>query len=150
MEIIHNSYVSCIDIMSWKHISHTNLLKDAKSIWHSSIHRFVFYPLTHLSVCQTCFQCMIIVCKTYEPMNELRTIFIINSLHAKFMMYATRNAIICGALWHWPQELMINFILMGGLFARVLPIQRCVLDPIYSQFSIGMLWLLIKKKRVHF
>jgi len=86
----------------------------------------------------------------YEPMNELRTIFIINSLHAKFVMYATRNAIICEALRHWPQELMINFILMGGLFARVLPIQRCVLDPIYSQFSIGMLWLLIKKKRVHF
>jgi hypothetical protein len=25
---------------------------------------------THLSVCQTCFQCMIFVHKMYEPMNE--------------------------------------------------------------------------------
>ncbi len=80
-------------------------------------------------------------------MNELCTIFIINSFHAKFVMYATHNAIICEALWHWPQELMINFKLMGKLFASVLPIQRCVLDPIYAQFTIGMSWLLIERKK---
>ncbi len=62
-------------------------------------------------------------------------------------MYATHNAIICEALWHWPQELMINFKLMGKLFASVLPIQRCVLDPIYAQFTIGMSWLLIERKK---
>jgi hypothetical protein len=65
-------------------------------------------------------------------MNELCMIFIINLLHAKFVMYVTRSAIICEALWHWPQELMISFILMGRPFASVLPIQRCVLDPIYA------------------
>jgi hypothetical protein len=36
--------------------------------------------------------------------------------------YATRNAIICEALWHWQQKSIINLILMGGLFGVVLPI----------------------------
>jgi hypothetical protein len=56
-------------------------------------------------------------------MNELCMIFIINILHAKFVMYATRSAIICETLWHWPQELMINFIFTNKPFASALPIQ---------------------------
>ncbi len=56
-------------------------------------------------------------------MNELCMIFIINMLHVKFVMYATCSAIICETLWHWPQELMINFIFMGIPFANVLLIQ---------------------------
>ncbi len=34
-----------------------------------------------------CFQCMVFVCKMYKPMNEqILHNFIINLLHAKFMM----------------------------------------------------------------
>jgi len=34
-------YVSHINIMHWKHIWHTNLLEDAKFMWHLFIHRFI-------------------------------------------------------------------------------------------------------------
>jgi hypothetical protein len=37
---------------------------------HLFIHRLVLHSSTHLSVCQTCFQRIIFVCKMYEPMNE--------------------------------------------------------------------------------
>jgi hypothetical protein len=67
---IHNSYVSHIDIVHWKHIWHTDLSKNVKFVWHLFIHRFVLHLLTHLSMCQMCLQYMIFVCKMYEPMNE--------------------------------------------------------------------------------
>jgi hypothetical protein len=36
--------------------------------------------------------------------------------------HVTHSAITCEALWHWPQELTISFILMGETFGVVLPI----------------------------
>ncbi len=36
--------------MRWKHIWHMILLKDAKSIWHLFMHRFVFHPFSFLSL----------------------------------------------------------------------------------------------------
>jgi len=39
-------------------------------MWHLFIHKFVFHLSTHLSMCQTCFQHMIFMCKIYEPMNQ--------------------------------------------------------------------------------
>jgi hypothetical protein len=73
---IHNSYVSHINIMHWKHIWDMDLLEDAKSMWHSPIHRFVHHLLTHLSMCQTCFQTKHDICvknvQTYEWTNFTR------------------------------------------------------------------------------
>ncbi len=45
-----NLYIFHINIVHWKHIWNTSLLKDAKFIWHLFIHRFVLHPLTHLFV----------------------------------------------------------------------------------------------------
>jgi len=56
--------------MHWKLIWKTDLLKDMKSMLHSFIYRFALCPSTHLSMCQTCFQCIIFVQKIYELMNE--------------------------------------------------------------------------------
>jgi hypothetical protein len=66
---IHNLYISRINIMHWKHIWHMNLLEDENFVWHLFTHRFIFHSSTHLSIYQTCFQCMIFVCKIYEPMK---------------------------------------------------------------------------------
>jgi hypothetical protein len=46
--------------------------------------------------------------------------------------YATHSAIICEALWDWPQELTISFILMGKMFGVVLPIHIHIMDLIYA------------------
>jgi hypothetical protein len=43
---IHDLYVSHINIMHWKHISHIDLQEDVKFVWHSFIHRFVLQPST--------------------------------------------------------------------------------------------------------
>jgi hypothetical protein len=67
------------------HLTH-GTIEDVKSVWYSFIHRFVLHMLIDLSMCQTCFQCMIFVCKMYEPMDKLRMSFIINLLHVKFVM----------------------------------------------------------------
>jgi hypothetical protein len=66
----HNLYISRTNIVYWKRIWDMDLLKDTKSVWHLFIHRFIFRPSTHLSVCQISFQYMVFVCKMYEPMNE--------------------------------------------------------------------------------
>jgi hypothetical protein len=63
--------------------------------------------------------------------------------------YATHSAIICEALWHWPQELMISLILMGKLFGVVLPIHTHIMDPIYATVAVKTPWVLIRKERVH-
>jgi hypothetical protein len=58
-------------------------------MWNScDIYSFVnLYFITHLFVCQTCFQCMIFMCETYEPMNEWTSHdFHINLSHTKFVM----------------------------------------------------------------
>jgi len=91
MEIINiSSFIICMLhalISCIENTFDTNLLQDVKFVWDSFIHKFVLYSSTHLFMCQTCFQCMIFVCKMYNLwMNEIRTIFIINLLHAKFMM----------------------------------------------------------------
>jgi hypothetical protein len=75
MEIIqnsfnHNSYISHINTMHWKHIWNMDLLENVKFVWHLFIHRFVFHLLTHLSICQMCFQHMIFVQKMYKTMKE--------------------------------------------------------------------------------
>jgi len=63
--------------------------------------------------------------------------------------YVTRSVIICEMLWHWPQELTINLILMVGLLGVVLLIQTCFLDPIYVRVAIKTPWVLIKKEKIH-
>ncbi len=78
----YNSYILRIDIVHWKHIWNTELLEDVKSMWHLFIHRFVLHLLTRLSLCQACFQCMMLMCKSMNLwMNKLHMIFIINSLY---------------------------------------------------------------------
>jgi hypothetical protein len=66
----HNLCTSHIKIVYWKHIWNTDSLEDSKIMWHFFIHRFVLHLSTHLFMCQTCFQCMIFMCKMYESMNE--------------------------------------------------------------------------------
>jgi hypothetical protein len=56
----------------WIENSFENLQEDEKFVWHSFIHTFVLHSLTHLSMCQMCFQCMIFKCKIYEPMTQRR------------------------------------------------------------------------------
>ncbi len=92
---IHNLYVSSINIVHWKHIWH-KFIGRCKIHVTLFVHRFVLHPLTHLSMCQMCFQHMIFMRKCMNLwMNELCTIFIINSSHAKFVMYAPSKVI------HW-------------------------------------------------
>jgi hypothetical protein len=44
------------------------------------IHKFLFHPSTHLSVCQMCFQCIILMHEIYElQMKKNYTIFITKS-----------------------------------------------------------------------
>jgi hypothetical protein len=51
-----------------------------------SINRFIFHLSTHLFIYQTCFQCIIFMCKMCESMNEkLYMIFIINLSYVKFV-----------------------------------------------------------------
>jgi hypothetical protein len=86
---IYNLYVSCIDIMHWKHIWHTDLLKDAKSVWHLFIHRFILH-----FICQHIYSCVKRVfnawCLCVKSMNlwmnELHMIFNVNLSCAKFVM----------------------------------------------------------------
>jgi hypothetical protein len=74
MEIINiNSFIICTLHALISCIENTfdiDLLQDVKFIWDSFIHKFILYPSTHLFMCQTCFQCMIFVCKMYKFMNE--------------------------------------------------------------------------------
>ncbi len=65
---IHDLYISCIDIMHWKHIWH--IFVGICEICATFIHSFIFYSLTHLYICQTCFEHMIFMCEMYTPMNE--------------------------------------------------------------------------------
>jgi len=60
-----HALISCIE-----NTFDTYLQEYAKFVQHLFIHRFIFHLSTHLSMCQTCFQRMIFVCKMYEPMNE--------------------------------------------------------------------------------
>jgi hypothetical protein len=86
----HNLYLSHINIVNWKHIWNKDFLEDAKSMWHSFIHRFVF-PSSNLSCVKRIFNawCSCIKC-TNVWMNKLHMIFIIILSHAKFVMKASK------------------------------------------------------------
>ncbi len=84
---IHNSYVSCIDIVHWKHIWYINLCNNVKFVWHSFIHKFVLHLLIYSCVKHVFNTWYLCVKFTNLWMNKLHMIFIINSSHVKFVMY---------------------------------------------------------------
>jgi hypothetical protein len=53
---IYNMYVSCIDILHWKHIWHMNLLEDVQSMWHLFIHSsyFIYLYVKHVFTHDVC------------------------------------------------------------------------------------------------
>jgi hypothetical protein len=61
----------CIDIVCWKHVSHTDLYEYVKFEWHLIIHMIIFHSSTHLSMCQICFNAwnLCVNVQTYECMN---------------------------------------------------------------------------------
>jgi hypothetical protein len=60
------------------------------NIWMNECH--MNFMSSYKSMCQMCFQCIILVCETYELwMNKFCMIFITNSWDAKFMMTCLYN-----------------------------------------------------------
>jgi hypothetical protein len=113
----YNSYILRIDIVHWKHIWNTELLEDVKSMWHLFIHRFVLHLLTRLSLCQACFQCMMLMCKSMNLwMNKLHMIFIINSSHVKFVMCHFYGMSIISSCVLWLIMMLKKFNWIIGFF----------------------------------
>jgi len=80
-------YILHMNIMCWKHIWHMDKCVDgwSRNLWMSDCH--MNFAFSYKSMCQMCFQCMILMLETYELwMNEFCTIFIIKSWNAKFVM----------------------------------------------------------------
>jgi hypothetical protein len=74
--------------MSWKHVWHTNKCVDE---WNMN-ERHMNFASSYKYVCQICFQCMILVCETYELwMNKFCTIFIIKLWDTKFVIYVVKD-----------------------------------------------------------
>jgi len=87
-----NLCISHIKIMYWKHIWNTNLLEDAKFVWHLFIYRFVLHLSTHLSSVTHVFNARYSCVKcTNLWMNELCMVFVINASHAKFLINMVVN-----------------------------------------------------------
>lgn len=76
--------------------SFENSQEDENFVWHSFIHMFVLHSLTHLSMCQMCFQCMIFKCKIYEPMTQ-------------WMNFAKNLSLFCCMLHLWWLNLSLPF-----------------------------------------
>jgi hypothetical protein len=82
----HNSYVSLIKIVYWKHIWNTNLLEDAKFMWHSFIGLYFIHQHNYMCVKHVFNAWYSYVKCTNLWMNELCMIFVISASHAKFVI----------------------------------------------------------------
>jgi hypothetical protein len=83
-------YILHMNIMCWKHSWHMDECVDrwSRNLWMNDCH--MNFAFSYKSMCQMCFQCMMLMLETYKLwMNEFCTISIIKSWNVKFVMMCT-------------------------------------------------------------